>query len=271
MVGVPRVGIVGLGQMGMPIARRLLAHGHALTFYARNRETRSELAGLGATDGGSLAGMAGASDIVIVCVYDDANVKEVCLGPKGVICHMHPGSVLVNHTTGDPATTRMLSRHGRVSRVHFLDAALSGSPADIAAGRLTLLIGGREDVLRRAQPALKCYADPIVRVGRVGDGQWIKLVNNALFAANLAMVREAERLVSDLGLPAATALDAMTHCSGASRALQIVTQLGSSDRLLEQAGRFIDKDIRTIQDVAQNRKVTLGLLGHVASSAGGEK
>ena len=88
--------------------------------------------------------MADNSDVVIVCVYDDHDVKEVCLGEQGVIANMRPGSVLVNHTTGDPATARLLSRHARVRRVHFLDAALSGSPADIADAKLTLLVGGRE-------------------------------------------------------------------------------------------------------------------------------
>ncbi len=270
MVAPRRVGIVGVGQMGFPIVERLLAHDHPVTFYARRRETRSELLALGAADGASLAGMADNSDVVIVCVYDDHDVKEVCLGEQGVIANMRPGCVLVNHTTGDPATARLLSRHARVHRVHFLDAALSGSPADIANAKLTLLVGGREELLRRARPVLGCYADPVILVGRIGDGQWMKLVNNALLAANLAMVRDVERVLSALGLPPETALEALTHCSGDSRALQIASRMGSSEKLLEQAGRFIEKDIRTIRDVARARKVTLGLLGVAASSVGGE-
>ncbi len=270
MVATRRVGIVGVGRMGLPIVQRLLVQNHPVTFYARRPEVGSELVALGAVDGTSLAGVADNSDAVIICVYDDHDVKEVCLGAQGVIAHMHPGSVLVNHTTGDPATARLLSRHARVQRVHFLDAALSGSPADIADAKLTLLVGGREDVLRRTRPVLACYADPVILVGRIGDGQWMKLVNNALLAANVAMVREAERVISALGLPLEATLEALTHCSGDSRALRIASQLGSSEKLLEQAGRFIDNDIRTIRDGARARKVPWGLLGIAASSVGGE-
>jgi 3-hydroxyisobutyrate dehydrogenase-like beta-hydroxyacid dehydrogenase len=270
MVAARRVGMVGVGQMGLPIVQRLLAEDHPVTFYARRPEVSSELVASGAVDGRSLAGVADNSDVVIICVYDDDDVKDVCLGEEGVIANMHPGSILVNHTTGDPATARLLSRHARVRRVHFLDAALSGSPADIADAKLTLLVGGREAVLRRIGPVLGCYADPVVLVGRIGDGQWMKLVNNALLAANLTMVREAERALSAVGLPLEKALEALTHCSGDSRALRIASQMGSSEKLLEQAGRFIEKDIATIRDVARARKVDLGLLGIAASSLGGE-
>ena len=263
MVVAPTVGLVGVGEMGLPMARRIMDRGYELAFYARRAEARFELEGLGAHDGGSLAGVAKRSDV--------AGLKEVCLGPQGVIAHMRAGTVLVNHTTSDPATALALNRHARVSKVHFLDAALSGSPADIGNGRLTLLIGGRADVLRRAQPVLASYADPILHVGRVGDGQWVKLVNNALFAANLALVVQAERLIGQAHLPLEPTLKAISYCSGDSRALRIAAQLGSSRELIERAGRFIEKDVHTVQAVARERRVTLGLLGQVESSVGGQE
>jgi 3-hydroxyisobutyrate dehydrogenase-like beta-hydroxyacid dehydrogenase len=269
MVEAPAVGMVGLGEMGLPMARRVLAQGYQLTFYSRKREVRSELVGLGGRDGQSLAGVANTSDIVIICVYDDAGVREVCLGTDGVIGHMRAGSVLVNHTTGDPATARSLNRHARVSKVHFLDAALSGGPADIANGHLTLLIGGRPSVLRRVQPVLASYADPVLHVGRVGDGQWVKLVNNTLFAANLALVAHAERLIEEVGLPLETALKAISFCSGDSRALRTVAQMGGSQPLIERAGRFIEKDVSTVHAAARSRRMSLGVLGQVASSVEG--
>ena len=138
MVVTRRLGMVGLGQMGLPIVQRLLAEDHPVTFYARRPEVSSELVASGAVDGRSLAGVATNSDVVIICVYDDDDVKKFCLGAEGVIANMKPGSVLVNHTTGDPATARLLSRHARVRWVHFLDAALSGSPADIADAKFDL-------------------------------------------------------------------------------------------------------------------------------------
>ena len=261
------MGIVGLGQMGLPIARRLLAFGYRLHFYARRPEVRAAVLDLGGVDAGSLRGVAGRSDVVIVCVYDDAAVKEVCLGPDGLIANLSSGSILVNHTTGDPATARLLGRHTRVARAHFLDVTLSGSPADIEAGRLSLLVGGRRDLLRRVEPVFRSYADRVTLVGKVGDGQWLKLVNNALFAANLALVRDAERVIQTLGLPVTPALEAITGCSGASRALQMAAQTGTSTHLLELAGRFIDKDVTTVKEVARTRRIELGLLGQVAGYA----
>jgi 3-hydroxyisobutyrate dehydrogenase-like beta-hydroxyacid dehydrogenase len=266
MVATPAVGMVGLGEMGLPMARRVLAQGYQLTFYARKQAVRSALVDLGGRDRQSLAGVANTSDIVIICVYDDAGVREVCLGPRGVISHMRAGSVLVNHTTGDPATARSLNRHARVSKVYFLDAALSGGPADIGNGHLTLLIGGRPSVLRRVQPVLASYADPILHVGRIGDGQWVKLVNNTLFAANLALVAHAERLIGEVGLPLEPALEAISFCSGDSRALRTVAQMGGSQQLIERAGRFIEKDVSTVHAVAHDRRMSLGVLGQVASS-----
>jgi 3-hydroxyisobutyrate dehydrogenase-like beta-hydroxyacid dehydrogenase len=271
MVAAPVVGMVGLGEMGLPMARRVLAQGYQLSFYARKQEVRSELVGLGGRDGQSLAGVANTSDIVIICVYDDAGVREVCLGPSGVISQMRAGSVLINHTTGDPATARSLNRHARVSKVNFLDAALSGGPADIGNGHLTLLIGGRPSVLRRVQPVLASYADPIIHVGRVGDGQWVKLVNNALFAANVALVAHAERLIGEVGIPLEPALKAISFGSGDSRALRTVAQMGGSQQLIERAGRFIEKDVSTVHAVAHNRRMSLGVLGQVASSVGGHE
>ncbi len=159
----------------------------------------------------------------------------------------------------------------RVSKVYFLDAALSGGPAEIGNGHLTLLIGGRPSVLRRVQPVLASYADPILHVGRVGDGQWVKLMNNALFAANLALVAQAERLIGEVGLPLEPALRAISFCSGDSRALRTVVQTGGSRQLIERAGRFIEKDVSTVHAVAHNRRMSLGLIGQVASSVGEQK
>ncbi len=262
------VGVVGLGQMGRPIARRVLGSGTPLAFYARRPDVTAELKDLGGLDGGSLEGVAGIADIVIVCVYDDEQVRDVCLGPNGLLTHMSPGSVLINHTTGDPETARSLDGSATASGVDFLDAALSGSPSDIAEGQLTLWVGGRHDVLRKAEPVLRSYADPIIHVGVAGDGQWVKLVNNALFAANVALVSHAEQVLHAAGLGGSSALRALRHGSGDSSALGTIVKLGGSERLVELAGRFIEKDVATVKHVAEQQGIDLGLLGDVAGEMG---
>ena len=262
------VGIVGVGQMGLPIARRVLAAGFPLVFFARRPEVAAELKELGASGSESLEGLAAACDLVIVCVYDDDQVKAVCLGPRGLVSHMPRGSVLINHTTGDPETARILDRQADSAGVRFLDAALSGSPAGIGEGRLTLWVGGAEGVLSEVTPVLGTYADSIMHVGNVGDGQWVKLVNNALFAANVALVSRAELVLQSVGLRPQPALEAIRHGSGDSSALGTITELGGAARLVELAGRFLEKDVATVKQVARKRHVDLGVLGAVAEQMG---
>ena len=248
------IGMVGLGEMGMPMLERLRASGHDVSVRARRAEVIERAVGLGATAADDFSDR----DVVIICVYSDDQVREA--GPEA-LATMKPGSTLVNHTTGSPTTAALLAGEAESRRVRVLDAALSGGPDDIRAGRLTLLVGGDETVLDDVRPALAAYSDPILHVGRLGDGQRVKLVNNALFGAQVALVADAEHLAEGLGVDPATALDAIQHCSGDSRVLRTVVAVGSSAGLHELAGRFIRKDVAVVEQVAREAGVGLGRLG----------
>jgi 3-hydroxyisobutyrate dehydrogenase-like beta-hydroxyacid dehydrogenase len=260
--------MVGLGEMGLPMAERMRAASLPVRFYARRAQVAERATALGAIDAGSLPDMAEGSDIVIVCVYTDAEVREVCLGPNGVLAAMHTGATLVNNTTSSPSTARLLAEAAEPLGLHVLDAALSGGPHDIARGALTLLIGGEANVLEQARPALASYSDPILHVGRLGDGQRVKLLNNALFAANLALAVEVERVAGNLGVDPATAINAIAHCSGETRVLRMVGATGSAIGMQERVGRFIRKDVAMVFEVAAEIGIDLGLLGMVAALGG---
>jgi 3-hydroxyisobutyrate dehydrogenase-like beta-hydroxyacid dehydrogenase len=247
------IGMVGLGEMGMPMLERLRADGNDVTFRARRAEVIERATALGATEAVDFSDC----DAVIICVYSDDQVRDV--GPDA-LATMTPGSTLVNHTTGSPTTATLLAENAEPRRVRVLDAALSGGPDDIRAGRLTLLVGGDEAVLDDVRPVLAAYADPILHVGGLGDGQRVKLVNNALFAAQVALVGDAERLARGLGVDPYAALEAIQHCSGDSRALRTVVALGSATRMQELAGRFIEKDLAVVQQTAREHGVGLGRL-----------
>jgi 3-hydroxyisobutyrate dehydrogenase-like beta-hydroxyacid dehydrogenase len=244
----------------------LVATGHEVRFFARRPEVVADVGGLGATPMSSIAAVGEASDVVIICVFSDDQVVAVGLGPGGLIDAMAHGSTLINHTTGSPSTAARLAAAGTARGVRFLDAALSGAASAVAARALTLLVGGDEAVLADVRSVLASYSDPILHVGAVGDGQRIKLVNNALFAAHIVLTGEAERVASELGVPPATALAAITRCSGDSAALRTVVGLGSTARTWELAGPFVRKDIAMVQEVASEMHVELGLLGVVASA-----
>jgi 3-hydroxyisobutyrate dehydrogenase-like beta-hydroxyacid dehydrogenase len=259
------VGIVGLGEMGMPMLERLRGADLPVTFIARRPEAVDHARDLGALPVESFADR----DVVIVCVYSDDQVRDVCLGPGGILAALRSGATLVNHTTGSPMTAAALAETGRPRGVDVLDAALSGGPRDIASGTLTLLLGGAADVIERVRPVLATYGNPIVHVGGIGDGQRVKLINNAVYGANCALVAEAERVAEALGVDPAVALEAMTSCSGDSRVLRTVVALGSSARMHELAGRFIEKDTATVTHVAEELGVDLGLLRLAQTSQGG--
>jgi 3-hydroxyisobutyrate dehydrogenase-like beta-hydroxyacid dehydrogenase len=261
----PRVGIIGVGEMGTPMVERMVAAGHDVAFYARRPEVGVTLVQLGARRVPSVRTLAEDSDILIICVFTDGQVAEVCLGDDGVLAHMKPDAVLINHTTGSPETATQLEAAASSQGVRFLDAALSGAPAQISVGDLTLLVGGDGDVLASVRPVLASYSDPILHVGKVGDGQRVKLVNNALFTANMALVREAEALAGRLGLDAPLVLRSVSHCSGGSFALGVVLQRGSAARTYDEIGKYMKKDLAVLDQVAADLDVEIGLLRDVTS------
>jgi 3-hydroxyisobutyrate dehydrogenase-like beta-hydroxyacid dehydrogenase len=260
------VGVVGVGQMGRPMVARLLAAGFGVRVLARRPDVADSLAASGAVLVSCLVDLPAGCDVVLVCVYTDEQVREVCLGPDGLLGVMTPGSCLVNHTTGSPATGEALEAAAAARGVRMLDAALSGGPADIAKGDLTLLIGGEPEVLEAARPVLAAYSSAILPVGGVGDGQRVKLVNNALFAAQVALARQAEQVLARVGVDPATALPALSRCSGDSYALRATVGLGGAQPMWQAAGRFIAKDVDMVTSVAAAAGVDLGLLGSVARS-----
>jgi 3-hydroxyisobutyrate dehydrogenase-like beta-hydroxyacid dehydrogenase len=249
-----KVGMLGVGQMGMPMVERMLGAGHDVTFRARRPEVIEEATALGASTTGDF----GDRDVVVVCVFSDDQLREVA--PE-ILTTMRPGATFVNHTTCNPATVVELADAARARNVHILDCALSGGSADIRNGALTLLVGGDEAVLEEVRPALASYSEPIIHVGAPGDGQRVKLVNNALFGAQLSLAREAERVAGELGVDSAKALAAIQHCSGDSRVLRTVVSVGSSALLWEGAGRYIRKDVAMVEEVAGSLGIDLGRLG----------
>jgi 3-hydroxyisobutyrate dehydrogenase-like beta-hydroxyacid dehydrogenase len=253
-----RVGVVGAGQMGMPMVERLLASGYDVSVRARRVDVAEVVVAQGARVVDDLGGFDD-REIVIVCVYADDQVREI---GSTLVAGMRSDATLVVHTTGSPATVVDLAavRPGD-GGVRVLDAALSGGPADVAVGRLTLLVGGEQSTLDGVRPVLQAYADPILHVGALGDGMRVKLVNNALFGAQAALVAEAERVAAALGVDPYTALEAVQHCSGDSRVLRTVLAVGSSAQLERLAGRFIRKDVTVTEDVARDLGVDLGRLG----------
>ncbi|OBG96174.1 6-phosphogluconate dehydrogenase [Mycobacterium sp. E3251] len=226
---------------------RLIAAGHDVWAVGRTADKRSDLEQLGARAVHDAAGAGARADVVVLSVFSDEQVREVCLD-GGLLSAMQPGAALVVHTTASPKT---------------IDAAVSGGPHDIAAGRLTLFVGGTDEAVRRVRPLLSCYGDPVLHVGPTGTGQKVKLVNNALFAGHIGLLAESIGLGERLGVPESTLLAALAHGSAGSRVLSLVAASGSVASFMEIAGEFVDKDVSLVRGISEELGADLGALDGV--------
>jgi 3-hydroxyisobutyrate dehydrogenase-like beta-hydroxyacid dehydrogenase len=248
-----RLGFVGAGRMGRPMVDRLTGAGHEVRVLARSEQARKALDEGGAHPVASAADAARDAEAVFVCVFSDDQVREVSLH---LVQAMPDGAVLVVHTTGSPRTVRDIAAAAPAIRV--VDAPVSGGPHDIAAGRITLFVGGDAGTVDLIRPALGCYGDPILHVGPLGAGQGVKLVNNALFAAQIGLLADAVRLGGEIGVPEAGLLTALQHGSSANLAVRSAAARGSVAQFTAAVRDFIGKDVAVVRDVAAGLGASLG-------------
>jgi 3-hydroxyisobutyrate dehydrogenase-like beta-hydroxyacid dehydrogenase len=245
---------------------RLVDAGHEVRVLGRTAEKRSVAAQLGATTVSDAPEAATAADVVVICVFTDDQVREVCLD-SDLLAAMSPGSALVVHTTASPGTIEAIAARAAARGVAVADAPVSGGPHDAAAGNLTLFVGGSDNTVAGLLPVLGCYGDPVLHVGPTGTGQKVKLVNNALFAAQIGLLAEAVQLGKRLDVPEPTLLGALPHGSAASRVLSIVAARGSVTSFIETVGEFVDKDVAVVRTIAAELGSDLGLLDDVLDAA----
>jgi 3-hydroxyisobutyrate dehydrogenase-like beta-hydroxyacid dehydrogenase len=254
------VGFLGAGQLGEQMVGRLVDAGQDVVVYARRDDLRRRLATKGAAVAESVADLARGSDILISCLFSDAQLRETGLGADGFVVNAKPGAVFVSHTTGTVSTLETL-RNASPSGPVVLDAPVSGTADDIAAGTLTVLIGGPNDAVASVTPVLAAYADPVVATGPLGSALALKLINNLLFAANAQLLASATQLGSQLGVAPDVLLSALQVCSAGSQVAAHAHRIGGMDRFTELAGPFLRKDIAACREAVAESGVDLGLLG----------
>ena len=262
MPSYPTVGFVGVGHMGRPMVDRMMAAGVPIEVYARRAEVRADLAAAGIVTTDSASGLASHSDLVILCFFSDAQVREVMLDDD-VISSMRPGSVLVSHVTGSPELSVELQA-AAPDGVTVLDVPISGTDDQIRRGELTLMVGGDGDALARIRPALATYASPILEVGGLGDGQRVKLINNLLFTVNLRIALEAAKLGESMGIAPAELSRIVSECSGGSFAINLFRHV-PHQAMADGARHYLVKDVGVIRDVAAAHAIDLGELGELAN------
>jgi 2-hydroxy-3-oxopropionate reductase len=185
-----RIGFIGLGLMGKPMASHLLNAGFPLTVYNRSQTAVSELVAAGAQKAGSPKEIAAASDIIFLCLPDSPDVEKVCLGKDGIIEAVHDGLIVVDHSTIKPSTARRVASVLAERGVKFLDAPVSGGQIGAQNGTLTIMVGGDVKALERARGAMESYGKVITHIGASGAGQVAKCCNQIMVAAQMAAMAE---------------------------------------------------------------------------------
>lgn len=199
---VERIGFVGVGLMGHGMAANILKGGYPVTVIAhRNRAPVEDLVARGAVEVGSLADLAGASDVVFVCAPGSPQVEAIVaeLAPA-----LAAGSVIVDCSTADPVSTEALAARLAGQGIAMADAPLGGTPVQAEAGELSTMVGADPDIFARIEPILKTWAAAIVHIGPSGDGHRMKLINNFLSLGYGAMYAEAIALARKVGISVET-------------------------------------------------------------------
>jgi 2-hydroxy-3-oxopropionate reductase len=185
-----RIGVIGVGVIGKPIAQRLVSGGFEVAVYDVRREAVAELAAAGATACGSPAEVAKRSDIVVSLVSDEAQTRDVVFGTDGVLDVLASGSIFVVGSTLGPTPVREVAHALAARGVETLDAPISGGYIAAAEGKLSVMVGGNEAMLARAEPALRTFAQSITRAGEVGAGQSAKLAHQLVCSVNVMTLLE---------------------------------------------------------------------------------
>lgn len=185
-----KVGYIGLGIMGKPMARNILKAGYELVVHNRSRESVKELVGEGAIEAYSPAEVAKGVDVVFTNLPDSPDVELVALGDKGIIEGAHDGLIFVDNSTIKPTTARFIGKKLAEKGVTMLDAPVSGGDVGAIQGTLTIMVGGPEHSLEKVRPILQALGKTITHVGGLGDGQIAKAANQIMVAAQMVAMGE---------------------------------------------------------------------------------
>ncbi|HYW42958.1 MAG TPA: NAD(P)-dependent oxidoreductase [Bryobacteraceae bacterium] len=223
-----RLGFIGLGHLGSPMARRLLAAGFPMVVYNRDSNKTQALSALGAEVARDPGKLAAEVDVVLSCLSDGAAVEAIYLGAGGVLRNARPGTQIIEMSTVAPETSRKLYRVAREFRLSVLDVAVSGSTPTAEAGMLTLLGGGDRQDFDAAEAIFGAIAKQWFYMGPSGSGVAMKLVVNALLGIGMQAVAEAVTLGEALGLPRDLLFDTLAKTAVVSPVQ--VGKLGSTKR-----------------------------------------
>ena len=260
-----RIGFIGLGIMGLPMARNLMKAGYSLTVNNRSPEPEQALAAEGAQVARTAREVAERSDIVITMLPDSPQVEEVVLGENGVAEGLRAGSLYIDMSSVAPSTARKVAEALQAQGADALDAPVSGGQVGAEQGTLSIMVGGSEEGFERARPIFEAVGKNIVYIGGPGAGQVTKICNQIVVALTIQAVAEALTLARKSGVDAAKVREALLGGFAQSRILDLHGQ-----RILDgnfQPGFRIHlhrKDLRLALEAGREQAVPLPATANVA-------
>jgi 3-hydroxyisobutyrate dehydrogenase-like beta-hydroxyacid dehydrogenase len=254
----PKLGFIGIGSMGRPIARRLLESGYNLTAYNRDRSKAKALVGYGAVVANSIAELTSNTDVILSCLANDDAVRNVYAGPEGVFANVRPRTVVIEMSTVNPEISRELYKLGAACAVSVLDVPISGSTPAAEQGTLTLFGGGDEKIFHNAEPIFRAVARQYFYLGSSGSGTTMKLVVNTLLGVGMQAIAEAIVLGQKAGLDRDRLFDVLSHTAVIAPAhIGKLTRAASNDYSAQFALRLMNKDFRLILETAAEMRVPM--------------
>ncbi|PVZ59799.1 2-hydroxy-3-oxopropionate reductase [Pseudomonas sp. B1(2018)] len=231
MSTLPSLGFAGIGLMGLPMCRRLLAAGYPLAVWNRNPDKCKPLVEAGARQVASPAELCQHADVVMLCLADTAVVREVVFGPAGIVEGARKGQLLVDFSSLEPNATREMAADlaGRTG-MGWLDTPVSGGVVGAEAGSLAIMVGGGAQDLERVRPVLLSLGQRVTHMGGVGAGQVTKACNQMIVACNALVIAEVVALAERSGVDASLIAEALAGGFADSRPLQFLAPQMAENR-----------------------------------------
>ena len=259
-----RIGFIGLGIMGKPMARNLLKAGYDVRVYDIVAAAMDDLAGSGAQSGVSVRDVAAQSDILITMLPDGPEVREVFLGPDGVLAGAAPGLIAIDMSSINPVVSQEVAAACAQKGVEFLDAPVSGGEPKAIDATLAIMVGGKLEIFERVAPVLQKLGSSVTLTGPVGAGNVTKLANQIMVACNIAAMGEALVLATRCGLDPEVVFQAVKGGLAGSTVLNAKAPMAIARNFKPGFRiRLHQKDLRNALQAAESAKVALPLTSTV--------
>lgn len=254
------IGMVGIGRMGDPICRRLLAAGYDIRVFSRTMARAQPLLDAGARAAASLAELAGSADSVLTCLDTVEACEDVALAPDGLVTQARPGALLIELSTISPALAMRVERAASDRGLDYVDAPVSGGPEGARNGTLAIMVGGSDAAFARAEPILRTFGRTVVHMGRAGRGMQTKLVNQLLTFVHGAVAAEAIAVAEHAGLDLRKLAAVLGAGFGQSRMLErTLARVASGDFDAGAALQLYRKDVTLLQELSASLGLQLAM------------